>query len=68
VVCLIDRFGEMTPPWRAVTAVAAGLMSFTIFDLLGRALYTRLMAVNIVSVAALALFVSLAHLRGRGVA
>jgi hypothetical protein len=68
VVCLVDRFGEMTPPWRAVTAVGAVLMSFTIFDLLGRALYTRLMAVNIVSVAALALFVSLAHLRAKALA
>jgi hypothetical protein len=68
VVCLVDRFGEMTPPWRVVTALAAVLMSFTIFDLLGRALYTRLMAVNIVSVAALALFAALAHLRGRALA
>ena len=68
VVCLVDRFAEMTPPWRAVTAVAAVLMSFTIFDLLGRALYTRLMAVNVVSVAALALFVALAHLRARALA
>jgi hypothetical protein len=68
VVCLMDRFSEMTPPWRAATAVAAGLMSFTIFDLLGRALYARLMAVSIVSVAALALFVSLAHLRARALA
>jgi hypothetical protein len=68
VVCLVDRFGEMTPPWRVVTAFAAVLMSFTIFDLLGRALYARLMAVIIVSVAALALFVALAHLRARALA
>ena len=68
VVCLVDRFSEMTPPWRAATALAAGLMSFTIFDLLGRALYSRLMAVNIVSVAALALFVALTHVRARGLA
>jgi hypothetical protein len=68
VVCLVDRFGDMTPPWRAATAVAAGLMSFTIFDLLGRVLYSRLMAVNIVSVAALALFVCLTHVRARGLA
>jgi Glycosyltransferase family 87 len=68
VVCLVDRFSEMTPPWRTATALAAGLMSFTIFDLLGRALYSRLMAVNIVSVAALALFVALTHVRARGLA
>ena len=68
VICLVDRFSEMSVPWRAATAIAAGLMSFTIFDLLGRALYSRLMAVNIVSVAALALFASLAHLRAKELA
>ena len=68
VVCLVDRFSDMTAPWRAATAVAVGFMSFTIFDLLGRVLYSRLMAVNIVSIAALALFVSLTHLRNRALA
>lgn len=68
IVCLVDRFGEMTPPWRLTTAMALGLMSFTIFDVLGRALYARLMAVNIVSVCALALVVCLAHLRSRALA
>jgi hypothetical protein len=65
VVMLVDRFSDMTMPWRVATAVAFGLMSFTIFDLLGRTLYSRLMAINIVSVAALVLFVALAHLRHR---
>lgn len=68
VVLLVDRFSEMTTPWRVATAVAFGLMSFTIFDLLGRTLYSRLMAINIVSVAALVLFVALAHLRHRSLA
>ena len=68
VVCLADRFGEMTTPWRVATVVAVGFMSFTIFDLLGRTVYSRLMAVNVVSVAALTLFVVLVHLRHRSLA
>lgn len=68
VVCLVDRFGEMTTPWRVATVAAVGFMSFTIFDLLGRTLYSRLMAVNVVSVAALTLFIVLAHLRRRSLA
>jgi hypothetical protein len=68
VVCLVDRLALMSMGWRATTAVAMVLMSFTIFDLIGRFLYTRLMAINIVSVAALALFVSLTHVRAKGLA
>jgi hypothetical protein len=68
IVCLVDRFGDVTMPWRITTALALGFMSFTIYDLLGRALYSRLMAVNIVSVCALVLFVCLVHLRARAVA
>jgi hypothetical protein len=58
----------MSGPWRVATAVAVGFMSFTIFDLLGRTLYSHLMAVNIVSVAALALFAALVYLRHRALA
>lgn len=68
VVCLVDRFGDMTTPWRAATVVAIAFMSFTLFDLLGRTLYGRLMAVNVVSVAALTLFASLIYLRHRALA
>jgi len=68
VLCLADRFGEVSLPWRVTTAAALGLMSFTIFDVLGRALYGRLMAVNIVSVSALVLVACLVHLRERAMA
>jgi hypothetical protein len=68
IVCLVDRCGDVTLPWRITTVVALGFMSFTIFDLLGRALYSRLMEVNIVSVCALVLLVCLIHLRSRAVA
>jgi hypothetical protein len=43
-------------------------MCFTIFDLMGRVLYSRLMAMSIVSVAALGLAVALAHLRWKAIA
>jgi hypothetical protein len=68
VICLVDRFTDMSGPWRVATAVAVGFMSFTIFDLLGRTLYSRLMAVNVVSLAALTLFASLLYLRHRALA
>ncbi len=68
VVCLVDRFGTMTVPWRIVTGAALGIMGFTIFDLLGRALYSRLMAVNIITVCALALVACLIQLRARAAA
>lgn len=68
VVCLVDRFGTMTVPWRIVTGAALGTMGFTIFDLLGRALYSRLMAVNVISICALVLIVCLIQLRARAAA
>ncbi len=68
ILCIVDRYGEMTWPWRVGTGAAVALMSFTIFDVLGRALYARLMAVSVVTVAALVLLVSLAHLRRRALA
>jgi hypothetical protein len=43
-------------------------MCFTIFDLMGRALYGRLMAMSIVSVAALGLAVALSQLRWKALA
>ena len=63
IVCLIDRLGDMSRPWRIFTLAALIFMSFTIFDLLGRTLYTKMMAISIVSICALALLASLAHLR-----
>lgn len=68
IVCLVDRLGDMSRPWRVGTLAALILMSFTIFDLLGRTLYARMMAISIVSVCALALIVSLARLRWKAIA
>jgi hypothetical protein len=68
IVCLVDRVAEMSRTWRIVTWSAIAVMSFTIFDLLGRTLYTRLMALSVVSVAVCVLVVSLSYLRWRELA
>jgi hypothetical protein len=68
IVCLVDRLGRMPRAWRAVTLTAMALMSFTVYDLVGRALYARLMAVSVVSVAALVLLVVLVRVRWKALA
>ena len=66
--CLLDRWREVWLPWKIVSAAGIALVSFTIFDLLGRGLYTRLMAMSVVSMGALLLVLCLAHLRWRSLA
>ena len=68
VVCLVDRWPELTSGWRLFTGAALALMGLTIFDVMGRELYARFMAWSIVSVAAIAAIASLAHLRWRSLA
>lgn len=68
IILLVDRWRDLTRPWRAFTAVSIFFFSFTIFDFFGRWLYTRLTAINIVSLASLALLVCLWHLRRRQLA
>jgi hypothetical protein len=68
VVCLMDRWPEVTSGWRVFTGAALGLMGLTVFDIMGRDLYGRFMARSIVSVAAIAAIAALAHLRWRELA
>jgi hypothetical protein len=63
VICLLDRWSEVSREWKVATAVSLVLMGLTIFDVMGRALYTRFMAMSIVTVAALGAAVALSHLR-----
>jgi hypothetical protein len=63
VICLVDRWSEMGREWRLATAVALALMGLTIFDVMGRELYGRFMALSVVSAAAICAAVSLAYLR-----
>jgi hypothetical protein len=68
VICLIDRWRELGRRWQAVTTIALVTMCLTIFDLMGRALYGRFMALSLVSVAAIVLAGALVRLRWRRLA
>jgi hypothetical protein len=64
-MCLVDRWRELSPNWRAVALTGFALTSFTIFDLLRRPLYTYLMHVGAVTVGAVLIAICLFHLRSR---
>jgi hypothetical protein len=68
VVCLVDRWGDLTMPWRWITGVALAVMGFTMFDILGRALYGRFMALSAITVCALVVAAGLVHVRRQGLA
>jgi hypothetical protein len=68
VVCLVDRWGDLDVVWRVVVAASLVVMGLTLYDVMGRALYFRFMALSVVSVCAILLAVSLAHLRWKGLA
>jgi hypothetical protein len=68
VVCLVDRWRDTHGAWRWLTAAALATMGLTIFDIMGRSLYGRFMALSIVSVCAIVAATGLAHLRWRSLA
>jgi Glycosyltransferase family 87 len=68
VVCLVDRWRELTRPWQWGLGVALALMGLTMFDLMGRQLYGQFMALSLVSVCALTVAAGLVHVRWRGLA
>jgi len=68
VICLIDRLGDMSRPWKWATLTALIILSFSIFDLIGRKLYVALMELSILSVCAVAAMVSLLQLRWKKLA
>lgn len=67
-MCLVDRSRDLSPAWRVVAVVGVFLTSFTIFDLLGRWLYFRLMDVAAISVGACLIAACLVRLRLRALA
>ncbi len=68
VVCLVDRWRELTRLWQGGLGVALALMCLTMFDIMGRRLYGQFMALSVVSVCALAVAAGLVHVRWRGLA
>ncbi len=66
--CLIDRWRDVARPWQLATAIGIALVSFTIFDVVGRSVYVWLMLKSAVSVGALILLVCTAHLRWKSLA
>jgi Glycosyltransferase family 87 len=68
VVCLVDRWRELTARWQWGLGMALALMCLTFFDVMGRTLYGQFMALSLVSVCALAVAVGLVHVRWRALA
>jgi hypothetical protein len=67
-VCLVDRWRELSPNWRVVALTGFFFTSFTIFDLLRRALYTHLMQLGAVTIGAMLIAICLIRLRSRAIA
>lgn len=63
VVCLVDRWREFPRLWQWGLGLALALMCLSSFDLMGRALYGRFMALAVVSVCALVVAVGLLRTR-----
>ena len=68
ILCIVDRWRELSRGWQVVSGAAIGVTSFTIFDLLGRSLYESMMEMSVLSAAVLALVACLVNLRWRRLA
>ena len=63
MVCMIDRWPLVSRPWRIATAAGIVLVSFTMYDLIGRTAYRALMGAGVLTIGTLTLAVCLANLR-----
>ncbi|MEZ5318092.1 MAG: glycosyltransferase family 87 protein [Vicinamibacterales bacterium] len=63
VLTIVNAYGRMGRVWRALIAPALVVVGFTIFDLLGRTLYARVMSWSVVTVATLVLVAALVEVR-----
>jgi len=68
VVCLVNYFDAVGPPYKVLTAVAVAVVGLTLYDVLGRALYALFMSMSIVTVCFLLIVWMLYHLRARKIA
>jgi len=67
-VCLIDRWTEMTLPWRIATVAGLALTSVTAYDTVGQRLYMMVTTYAVVGIGAIILVVSVAQVRFRALA
>jgi hypothetical protein len=68
VMCLLDRCSELSRPWQFAMGLALATMGLTMFDLVGREVYSAFMALAVVSVCALAVTLGLFQIRRLGLA
>jgi len=68
VACLLDRFRDLSLPWRIALGAALLLVGFTIFDLVGRTMNDFVAHTGLISVGAIVFVAALAHLRARALA
>jgi len=65
VMCLVDRWPLLPIPWRLLAGLSLFILGFTVFDVVGRALYAYAMKTSIISLAAVAVAVCGVYLRSR---
>ena len=68
MIVLIDRWMEMTMPWRALTVAGFFMANLTTFDTVGQHNNMLVTTYAVVSVGAIAQLASLVHVRVRGLA
>jgi hypothetical protein len=68
IALLVDRWRDLPSAWQAVAGASLAIVSFTVFDLIGRRLYMLSMAWSVQSVAVMGIVATLAWLRWRRLA
>jgi hypothetical protein len=68
IALVVDRWLDLTTPWRVLVVSSFAVTSLTIFDLLGRHVYLRVLQSSIETVGVIALFAVLMHVRWRALA
>jgi hypothetical protein len=67
-VMLLDRWDNVNIGWRVVTGIAILMTGFTVFDIVGRRLYSLAMQTGVLVIAGIVLAVCVVHLRWRDLA
>ncbi len=68
IALLVDRWLDLAPAWRVLVVSSFAVTSLTIFDVVGRNLYGRVLHSSIETVGVIALFAVLIHVRWKALA